>query len=839
MFHNYILTGWRHIANNRLFSLINISGLAIGLMSCILILLFVSNELTYDNWIKDNDRIVRVHSAYINPGRPDFRTVRAPGAWAADLERYAPDQVESWVRIIANTTAVIKDGEAYDSPVEFADQSFFDVFDFPFVHGNPEQSFKGPLDLVVSEENAIRFFGRTDVVGETLTFCCLQNQQIELPIRGVIKDLPENSHMQIGMLVRMEESMFDFAPNLLKTYTSVNTYTYFKLVEGVTPESFKERIYTWLDTESPLVERFQGPDGQSGRKVTDGVQPNVMAVKDLYLHALPDAGNLGDMRPLGDIKAVYIFSAVAVLVLLIASINFMNLSTAKAAQRVREVALRKTMGATRIQVASQFLGEAVAICIIALLIALVGAEIVLPSYNEVIGRELELNFLGNLPMILALILVTIFVGVLSGLYPAAYLSRFMPAKTLKANQSSDMAENSKFRSILVVFQFAISIGLIICTAVIYGQTEYAKSFETGFDATNKLVLGNVGAAFENGQLDALKAELENIDGVKSVSFSSEVPSQDFQNNSGFRLLDTGEDNPTSIVLNNHSMGYGFFEAYKVDPVAGRLFDEGFGTDAIVPREAEDTTIGSASVILNESAVRSLGIASPEDAIGRILRADVFRSGTQDLTIIGVIPDIYFRSIKFGIRPSAYFLLPNSFDNATVVYDQNYSDSVISRIETLWQGMFPLYPVSYEYLAVMMDAQYQAEEGQAKLFAAFSILAVLIACFGLYGLAAFTAERRTKEIGIRKVLGANTFDIIKLLVWQFSRPVLLANLIALPLSWYLMSDWLEGFRYRLDDSFIIGFAIFSGGLALSIAWTTVAGRAFRVAQAKPIKALRYE
>ncbi len=840
MFQNYLVTAWRHILKNRLFTLINVVGLAIGLMSCILILLFVRDELSYDAWIEDGNQIARLHSAFIPPGGQEFRTVRAPGPWAEAIKNYAPDQVEEAARLLLNGTTVIKDGDAFSETVTFADPSFFKVFKLPLINGDYETSFNKPLDLIVSEDIAIKYFGTTDVVGQTLTFCCMQGQQLEVTIRGVMKNLPDNSHLSISILAVMEESMFDFAPNLLKSWTSVNTFTYFKLKEEASIASLRERIYTWLDTESPLVERFTSVDDvNDDSKVTDIVQPTLKLVPDLHLYAQRDAGNIGDMTVMGDITQVYTFSVIAALILVIASINFMNLSTARAAHRAREVALRKTLGASRLQVASQFLGEAVAITLISLVLALVGVEMMLPLYNEIIGKELEIRLISDAPMFLSLVFSTIAIGVLSGLYPAAYLSSFMPAKTLKANKSSDLDGKNRFRTILVVFQFAISIGLIVCTAVIYAQTMFAQSFDMGYSTQNKLVLNGIGRSNIREQATSLKQELENIPGVESVVLSSEVPSVDRNNNTGFTRLETNGEEQIQAVLNYHSMGPGFFESYAVKPIAGRLFDENYGSEKVTVIPEEENRIGKASLVLNQSAVRALGFSNPEDAVGKTLRSDVFLAGMHDFTIIGVVPDLYFRSLKFGIRPSVYWYYPNRFNNATITYNTDNTAVLITNIERVWRDMFPLTPISHEYLNTMVSAQYQAEEGQALLFAAFAILAILIACLGLYGLAAFTAERRTKEIGIRKVLGATTVDIIRLLVWQFSRPILLANMIAWPTAWFFMSGWLEGFRYRLDESFIIYAAISAAILALSISWITVASRAFRIAQSNPIKALRYE
>ncbi|TNE62499.1 MAG: FtsX-like permease family protein [Alphaproteobacteria bacterium] len=820
-----------------MFSVINVFGLAVGLMSCILIMLFVRDELSYDAWMKDGDRIVRLHSAYYTPDRPPFLTVRSAGRMMEAIRDYAPAQVETGVRMVFDRPTIRVGDKLFNETMALADSTFFDVFDLPFVAGSADTSFLKPYDMVISERMAIKYFGRTDVIGETMTVCCANDQPLEATVSGVLRDLPENSHMAFDFLVLMDPHMFDFAPNILNTWTSVNTYTYFKLQPGATVAELKERLYYWLDNESPFIEMMP-----EGIKPSQGIKPNLMPVTDLHLHARKDAGNIGDMKALGDINTVYSFTGVAILILVIASINFMNLSTARAVTRAREVALRKVLGASRMQVALQFLGEAVAITALALLFALVGVEIALPYYNEAIDRSLTLNLVGDLPLFASLVAATIAVGLVSGSYPATYLSGFLPARVLKSNKSAGLDGASRFRAILVVFQFAVSIGLTVCTAVVYGQTVYARTMDLGYVHEGKLILRGLNRGELRDQYDALAAELGKLPGVKSVVYSSEAPSEDNENNSGFQLLDTADTGSTAsnqVVLNYHTFGYGFFEAYGIKPVAGRTFDRAFGTDVITPIPEGEDRVGAATAVINETAMRALGFSRPQEAVGRTLRSNLFRAGNYELTIIGVVPDVYFRSIKFGVRPTIYMNRPDFFRRATITFDTNDVAGLLSGVENVWQRMVPAAPISREFLTDMIGAQYAAEEAQAELFAAFAILAVVVACLGLYGLAAFTAEQRTKEIGIRKVLGATTLDIVRLLVWQFSRPVLIANVVAWPLAWYLMSGWLEGFRYRIGDEYIWMMALAAGAGALAIAWATVAGRAIRVAGANPIHALRYE
>ncbi|MEW6999321.1 ABC transporter permease [Colwelliaceae bacterium BS250] len=836
MFRNYLITAWRNIIKNGIFSVINIFGLAIGLMSCILIMLFVRQETGFDTWLKDSGSLVRMHTAYSIPNQEPFDSVRSAGSMMPAIRDYAKNEIETGVRFIQFGMTVRQNEDAFPQQITMVDGSFFSLFDLPFVHGSKESSFKKPMDLVISEELAYKYFGKSDVVGETLTVCCVASNIATLTITGVIKDLPDNTHLNTDMIVYLQPALFGENDGVLHTWTSLNVYTYFKLNPGVTPNQLQERVDYWMNNESPLIEMMVQilGDKAAGKQVTDLIKQRIMAVPDLHLHAKSQAGNGSDLTPMGDNKMINTFILVAALVLLIACINFMNLSTAKASKRAREVAMRKVLGASRTQVAIQFLGEAIALVLISLFFALVAVELALPLYNEVLGKTLELRLFEDPSLLLTLIGIAVFVGIGAGIYPALYLSRFLPGQILQSSKSVESSSSAKFRSILVVFQFATSIILVISTLVVYGQTIFSNNMEVGYQSDNKLVL-NIQGAGDN--LASLKQELLNLPQVSSVVYSSEAPSQDNENNNNFRLLEAHADGAANQaeLINYHNMDYGFFEAYKVTPLAGRLFDENFGSDTI--NTVEENDIGKASVVLNSSALKKFGFSSPESAIGKTLEIDI--RGKQHLTIIGVIPDIYFRSIKFGVRASVYTLNPERFRVANISFNTNDLPSLITGIERVWKANVPMEPINLEFLSEMMKAQYQDELTTAQLFLVFSVLAILIACLGLYGLSAFTVERRTKEIGIRKVMGANVKDIVALLIWQFSKPVVISNLIAWPIAVYMMLTWLEAFPYRINYLWLIPICLGVGLLSMIIAWTTVGGNAAKVARKNPIKALRYE
>jgi len=840
MFHNYLITAWRNIIKNGIFSLINIFGLAIGLMSCILIMLFVQNETGFDTWLKDNDRIARMHTSYSIPGQEPFSTVRSAGSMMEAIRDYAKNEIDSGVRFIQWGTTVRQNGNAFRETISMVDGNFFELFDLPFLHGSKESSFKKPMDLVITEDQAIKYFGKTDVIGETLTFCCFEGREIPLPITGVVKKLPDATHLGINMIVYLQPALFGENDGTLHTWTSLNVYTYFKMNQGVTLAQLQERITYWMDNESPLVDMLKDilGDTANGKSVSDLVQQRVMLVPDLHLHAKEHAGNMGDLTPMGDDNMINTFIVVAGLVLLIACINFMNLSTAKASKRAREVAMRKVLGASRTQVAIQFLGEAIALVMLSLLFALVAVEIALPFYNDVLGTNLKLNLFNDLNLLFSLVGIAVAVGIGAGLYPALYLSQFLPGHILKSSKGAESSSSTKLRTVLVVFQFATSIVLVIATLVVYGQTVFSNSMDVGYQSNNKMVL-NIRSAGDN--LESLKLELLKLPEINAVSFSSESPTQDNENNNNFKLLesiDAGVANQ-AMLFNIHNMGYGFFEDYGVKPIAGRLFNEDFGSDKIVRiEEGDKDQIGRASVILNVAALKKFGFKNPEQAIGKTLETNT-AGGIHHLTIVGVIPNIYFRSIKYGIRASVYTFSPGRLRVANISFSSNDIPELITKVERVWKNSVPMQPINLQFLSEMMKAQYSDEMTTAQLFLVFSGLAIIIACLGLYGLSAFTVERRTKEIGIRKVMGANIIDIVRLLIWQFSKPVIIANLIAWPIAAYMMLTWLEVFPYRIDTIWLVPICLGVGLLSLIIAWTTVGGNAAKVARRNPINALKYE
>jgi putative ABC transport system permease protein len=559
-----------------------------------------------------------------------------------------------------------------------------------------------------------------------------------------------------------------------------------------------------------------------------------MKLTDLHLHAR----GLGDLKPPGNIRTVMTFIGVAAMILLIACINFTNLATARASQRAREVALRKVLGAHRGQLMAQFLGESILMALIGFGLALAIVELALPVYNEVLQKKIALSDLGQGWLSLELAGLIVLVGVIAGVYPALYLSRFLPARILKANKSAAAEGSGGLRAGLVVVQFAISIGLLVCTGVIYAQTIYAKTMDLGYRQDGLLVVRTPNATQAKAVLKTLKDEVLRLPGTTAAALSADVPTDQDENNTLVELPD--KPNPQPVLLHSRVVDHHFFSTYQVPVLAGRTFDESHGGDDFTGTGEEKAARGG-NIVINSLALGRLGFASPNEAVGKQLLLSV-GDGPQDslrarMTIVGVVGDIYYRSVRDELAPALFSIDRADFRELTVRYEGVSPLAAQEAIGKVWRALAPDAPFKAEFLDKLIAQQYAAEEAQAAMFAAFAGLAIIIACLGLYGLASFSAERRTKEIGIRKVLGARVPDVVRLMVWDFSKPVVVANLIAWPASWFLMTEWLNGFQHRIDLNAVPFLA--AGLVALLIAWATVAGQAARVARANPIHALRYE
>ena len=831
MLRNYITVAIRNLVNNKLYSAINIGGLAVGLAACLLILLFVREELSYDRWLPNADRIAVVESTFYIPGREKIAFAAAPGPIKDPLEKEFSSDIEKVVRVFEDELPVRAGERQALGKIGFADPGFFQVFDLPMVAGERESALKNNSSIVLSQTMAKQFFGDQPAVGKTITV----GDKLVFTVVGVFADLPKNSSLVFHSIALLDLSRYKDKPWIAERWTSVNTGVF---VLFRTPEA-KERVAADMTAFINRNVKFEIPGILELPSLF--LQFEFMPVLDIHLHATKPGYEDGAAAP-GSVTAVLAFSGIALLILIIACINFVNLATARAMKRAREVAMRKVVGATRSQLIRQHLGEAIFTALVALVVAIALVELSLPAFNSLIGKDLSLDFIGD-PMLIVMVLgLVAVVGAIGGLYPAFYLSRFRPAEVLKANQSS-AGGSSRLRTGLVVFQFAISIALIVCTATIYGQTVYARTFDLGYQHDNRLVLKGLGDMPSPKAGATLKSEIGKLPGVKSVALSSDGPPLENNNNSLF--YPTSTPSSDRYIVETLNVDVDFFKTYGVKPLAGRLFSADHASDYSPEQGVKRDHPTDQSIVINQAFAAKLGAKRPQDVIGKVMW-DAAPEGEimTRTTIVGVVPDLYLRSVRIAVTPLAYYVSkPESgFNRLSIAVQPGRMAETLRSVQDVWGRLAPAVPIRTGFVDESLASLYDADAQRGKIFAGFAVFAVLIACLGLFGLASFSAERRTKEIGMRKVLGASVLDIVRLLVWQFSRPVLIANLIAWPVSFYLMRKWLSGFRYAIsltDPRFLVG--IFGGAalLALAIAWVTIAGHAYKVARSNPGRALRVE
>ena len=836
MWRNYILVGLRALGKNRAYAAINIAGLALGLAACLMILLYVRYETSYDEWMPGADRAFQLQTFYsaTESGGEEMKLQVSSIVAGRALKKDYPDQVERLVWVRSFAPVVIQDGQAgLIEKLRMADGNLFDIMNVPFVRGSAATALPDAHSIALSESEARRRFGNADPIGKTLTLVD-NTGPVDYRVTGVFKDWPKNSSFSADAVARFDLQT-QFADRLEQTteWDSQQGWNFVRLRSADDAALIQSRMAAW--------EKRNIPDNiGEGRRTNPGDYQDfrLTNLRDIHLGDAPRAG----ITPSNDRRTVATFAVIALLILGMACVNFTNLATARASQRAREVALRKVLGASRGQLIAQFLSEAVLVTAIAMVLALAAVELLLPSFNAFLKAGMTLDYVGRNGVLPYVVALTLLVGLLAGLYPAFYLARFEPAKILKANKSSADAQGSgRLRSALVIGQFAVSIGLIICTAVIYAQTVYARTSDAGYRRDGLLQVGNLGFRGVDRRDGAVTEQIRRLPGVIVAARTQIAVAPN--SNSMTSVYKPGNPN-SSVDLGRYAIETGFFQAMGMKLLAGRDFSEAVGRDdATTPypldRAAEKAFASrGANVVLTRAAARRLGYASPGDAIGKELRAGLTlpEFGLVPVTVVGVVEDARFRSIRDPLQPIMYIMQRDGFSDIVVRFDGDPA-KVREAVEQVWKRNIPQVPFEGRFADDIVREQYEREAARGQLFAAFAILAVVIGCLGLFGLAAFTAERRTKEIGIRKVLGARTVDIVRLLVWQFSRPVLIANLIAWPIAWWLMRDWLNGFDTRISLT-PVPFLL-AGSLALAIAIVTVAGHAFRVARTNPVRALRYE
>ncbi len=831
MWRNYITVAFRALAKNRTYSLINLLGLAIGMAACLLILVFIRYETSFDRWVPDGENTYQVQTWWPNPrdGPPTF--LQMTSYITEDRLRKDFPQIDKTVYVLGGSPTIVKDGtvtSAKDYLISNGD--FLAVVNLPLLRGS-KTALNAPDTAVITRSEAIRQFGTDDVIGRTLSLI-QKGKTYDYRINAVLEDLPKNSHLRINAVVRRDfPSYFAQEPGFLDCWGCQSGWVYVKLKPGTDVDTINAQLPAW-EKRNIADENFGGTHYNAG----DDTDWKLVPLADVHL----GTAQAGAMTPGNDRRTIATFAIIAVLILAMAVVNFTNLATARAGQRAREVALRKVLGATRKQLIGQFVGESLLVSAIAVVMALALGELLVRPFSALLDADLGFSYLGADGMLLPALALVLIVGVLGGLYPAFFLSRFQPASVLKANKSSaETPGTGRLRSVLVVAQFAISIGLIICTAIVYGQTVYARSVDPGYKRNNILQIDGLARYQLIGRGEQLAERMKRVPGVVAVGRTDIGVATSDSSNTG--VLVPGQPQP--VTLGRYRVDVGFKDAMGLDLVAGRWFDRARPMDdqtTSFPENKEEIralAARGANILVNESAARKMGYRNPADAVGKTIRIGISTEhGDMANTIIGVVKDSRFRSVRQPLDPIMFLGTREGETKMVIRYDGDPA-AVRAGVERVWKEAAPDVPFEAEFSEAIIQELYKAEDVRAKIFAGFALLAVVIACLGLFGLAAFTAERRTKEIGIRKVLGARTQDIVRLLVWQFSRPVLIANLIAWPIAWWVMRDWLNSFDTRVTlgpTPFLL-----AGALALAIAVGTIAGHAWRVARANPIRALRYE
>ena len=835
MWRNYLTVGIRALARNRTYAFINIFGLAIGLAACLLLLVYVRYETSYDSWFRDSERVYQVQATWHEVGQPVSANQTSPFPVHDTLPGGFP-QIEAISVAFPFPAVIAREGGPTFVDSLAVDPEFFDIFQLPFVRGSARTALPNVSSIVLTETEALRQFGTTDVIGRTVTAGTGENRQ-DFRVTGVLEDLPRNTHLEFGALFRADWASAAQLPEEYRSWGTMGQFHYVKLRPGADAAAINAALPAWERRVIPT----QVEDGRRSSRA-DVMDLELVPVSDVHL----GEAQLGAMRPGNDRRSVATFAIVAVLILVMACINFINLSTARAGQRAREVALRKVVGASRRQLVVQFISESVLLAGLSMLIALAVVELGLPWLGGWLDADLRFDYLGAggfLPWVIGLVLV---VGAVGGAYPAFILSRFQPSHVLKANKASAETNGSgRLRTVLVVAQFAISIGLIASTWVIYSQTEYVQTVDPGYEREGLIQMRGAWRFQQQGNYDAARRAFASVPGVTEVARTNLGVAATNKTIIGVSAPGTPED----LNIGFYRVDPDFFPAMGMRLLAGRLLGDRFANDLVARPEPEEgaapglplqgPTLAERglNIVVNRRAAAMLGYREPESAVGRQVRVGVDGGDMVPSTIVGIVEDTRIRTARDEIEPLIFAYDPTMTGLLVIRYRSSAPAAVMTGLQRVWRTFQPEAPFEADFAEDLIAELYQRERARGLTFAAFSILAVIISCLGLFGLASFTAARRTKEIGIRKVLGARVRDIVRLLVWQFTKPVVIANLIAWPVAWWVMRDWLNTFDVRVDLS-LTPFAL-AGLLALGIAIGTIAGHAIRVARTNPIHALRYE
>lgn len=801
MFKNYYKVAVRNILKYKLFSAINILGMTIGITSCLMIILYVTHELSYDKFHADADRIYQV-GLNGKIGGQDIRVSNTCPPMAEALVADVPE-VDVATRIVQMYQPVVRNGEKIftEEKVFFADSNFFEFFSYKLKKGEIKTALKEPNTVVLTEIMAKKYFGEENPMGGLLV---MGSENKTFKVTGIAETPPTNSHFSYNILVSAVSN------DNLKAGIWLNNFmfTYFKTKPNTSIDQVESKfiplVEKYIGTE---IEKFMGTSLKQMQEAGGAYGYHATNIKDIHLHSTSQ----GDIEPGGNIMYVYFFSGIGLFILIIACINFMNLSTARSAGRAKEVGLRKALGSLRGQMIGQFIAESILYSLLAVILALIACYYLLPSFNLLSGKELGMEIFRTPLFIVGIIGLVLFVGVVAGSYPAFYLTSFSAVEVLKGKVRAG-AKSKGIRSFLVVFQFGLSIFLIIFTVVVFQQIQFMQKKNLGIDKNNVLILGNTNRLGNNKE--AFRNGLAQLTGISKISYTNNT----FPGVNNTTVFKTGGSEQDHI-MGVYYADYDHQDVLKFELKDGRYFSNEYATDSL-------------AILLNEAAAREFGFTNP---IGEEVLYNDNGSTFKKYKVVGVIKDFNFESFKDQVRPLSILLTQNS-SNLLVRYEGDPAE-VIKNVEKLWRQNASSEPFEYTFLDESFDRLFRAEQRMGKLFSVFSSLAIFIACLGLFALAAFTTEQRTKEIGVRKSMGASVFNLSILLSKEFTKLVVIAFIPAAILAWYVSDTWLNSFAYRIDINPLV--FVLSGIAAIVIAWLTVSYQSIKAATANPVNSLRYE
>jgi putative ABC transport system permease protein len=805
MIYNYLKIAIRNLLKYRFISFINLFGLTVGLACCLLILTYIIHELSYDKYNSKANNIYRVTRLFKNAETGDVNlhlsTVAPPFGPLLQNDFKEIKQVTRFLKI-GNGQIDYEEKKFTERELYFADEHLFDVFNVKLLKGNAAHALNEPYTVILSEEMAKKYFGQEDPVNKIIKF----DNQFNLKVTGVYEAFPANAHLHPAIMLSfntLNDSAVYGAERLRTNWGNNSFFTYLLMPDDFDPKKLEAQFPAFLD-------RHIRGEGIPSKWTALGLQK----LTDIHLHSHTDY----EAEENGDIRRVYIFSAIALFILLIACINYMNLSTARSALRAREIGIRKVVGAQRKEIILQFLSESVLISWVALLLAVLLTALMLPWLNKLSDLSLSLNMLLQWQLIVPLLLIPFVVGIVSGLYPALFMSSFRPVKVLKGLFKAGGA-NISFRQVLVVLQFSVSIVLIISTAVVFQQLRYMQKKSLGFDRERIITMSyNDGL---NDKYEAFRNELMAGGAIKEVTRSSRIPTGRLLDAQGTEIDRSDSMTPASVDIKFVAADETFIATYGVKIVAGRALSKDYGTD-------------TSAFLVNETAVKALGFKNNNDIIGKQIKY-----GGRKGQLVGVINDFHFESMHQKIIPLILVVpqSPRAYGRISIKMAGNNVPAALAHIEHTWKHFLPEVPYEYTFLDENFDQLYRSEHKQSSIFTTFACIAIFIACLGLFGLSAFAISQRVKEIGVRKVLGAGTATIVTLLSKDFLKLVLIAAIIAFPLAWYAMHNWLQDFAYRITIPWWI--FLLAGTVAAAVALFTISFLAIKAALANPVKSLRSE